>query len=98
MGFISLSHSHQHDPQLEEIIVLRILHLHDPPGIQAAPHFLPLGLDLLVGSHHCKWDAGLEKRRYVRLSQAEGKIHNFNTTKKRQREKVFTGYKDVFHW
>lgn len=41
--------------------MLRVLHLHDSPGVQAAPHLLPLGLDLLVGSHHCKWDTGLEK-------------------------------------
>lgn len=54
-------HSHQHCPQLEEVIVLWVLHLHDSPGVQTAPHLLPLGLDLLVGSHHCKWDTGLKK-------------------------------------
>lgn len=56
-------HSHQHGPQLQEVIVLRVLHLYYSPGVQAAPHLLPLGLDLLVGSHHCKWDTGLEKKK-----------------------------------
>lgn len=41
--------------------MLRVLHLHDSPGVQTAPHLLPLGLDLLVGSHHCKWDTGLKE-------------------------------------
>lgn len=54
--------SHQHDPQLEEVVVFWILHLHHSPGVQAAPYLLPLGLDLLVGPHHCKWDASLGKR------------------------------------
>lgn len=56
-------HSHQHGPQLQEVIVLRVLHLYYSPGVQPAPHLLPLGLDLLVGSHHCKWDTGLERRK-----------------------------------
>lgn len=60
-GFSLLRHSHEHNPQLEEVVVLGILHLHHSPGVQAAPHLLPLGLDLLVGSHHRKWDASLEK-------------------------------------
>lgn len=59
---LPLCHSHQHDPQLEEVVVLWILHLHHSPGVQPAPHLLPLGLNLLVGSHHCKRDAGLKKR------------------------------------
>lgn len=54
-------HSHQHCPQLQEVIMLWVLHLHNSPGVQTAPHLLPLGLDLLVGSHHCKWDTGLKK-------------------------------------
>lgn len=62
MCFSLIYHSHQHDPQLEEIVVFWIFHLHHSPGVQAAPHFLPLGLNLLVGSHHRKWDASLEKR------------------------------------
>lgn len=41
--------------------MLWILHLHHSPGVQATPHLLPLGLNLLVGSHHSEWDASLEK-------------------------------------
>lgn len=62
MSFRFLRHSHQHGAQLEEIVVFWILHLHHSPGVQAAPHLLPLGLNLLVGSHHREWDASLEMR------------------------------------
>lgn len=61
-------HSHQHGAQLEEIVVFWILHLHHSPGVQAAPHLLALGLNLLVGSHHCKGDASLEMRGSTHLS------------------------------
>lgn len=62
LSIFAARHSHQHGPQLQEVVVLRVLHLHHSPGVQAAPHLLPLGLDLLVGSHHCKWDTGLGKK------------------------------------
>lgn len=57
-----LHHSHQHDPQFEEIIVLRVLHLHHSPRVQTTSDLFPFGLNLLVGTYHCKWDASLEKR------------------------------------
>lgn len=41
--------------------MLWVLHLHHSPGVQAAPHLLPLGLNLLVGAHHRKRDASLGK-------------------------------------
>ena len=53
-------HSHEHGAQLEEVVVLGVLHLHHAPGVQPTPHLLPLGLDLLVGPHHRERDAGLE--------------------------------------
>lgn len=54
--------------------MLRILHLHHTPGVQAAPHLLPLGLNLLVRAHHCKRDACLKKR---------GRLTQLLTTNKR---------------
>lgn len=80
MVFSLFYHSHEHDPQLEEIVVFWILHLHHSPGVQAAPHLLPLGLDLLVGSHHCKWDAGLVKSSSCVCSHGSTThIHNQDT-------------------
>lgn len=55
-------HSHQHGPQLEEVVVFWVLHLHHPPWVQATSDLLPLRFNLLVGSYYCKWDASLEKR------------------------------------
>ena len=56
---LSPTHSHQHGAQLEEVVVLGVLHFHHAPGVQATPHLLPLGLDLLVGAHHRKGNTGL---------------------------------------
>lgn len=53
---------HQHGPQLEEVVVFGVFHLHHAPGVQTAPHLLPFGLNLLVGSYHCEWDASLKRR------------------------------------
>lgn len=52
---------HEHGAQLEEVVVLGVLHLHHAPGVQATPHLLALGLNLLVGAHHRKGDAGLRR-------------------------------------
>ena len=59
-GRLHVHHSHEHGAQLEEVVVLGVLHLHHAPGVQATPHLLPLSLDLLVGPHHRKRYAGLE--------------------------------------
>lgn len=42
--------------------MLRVLHFHHPPRVQAPPDLLPLGLDLLVGPDHGERDAGLNER------------------------------------
>lgn len=51
--------SHEHGPQLQEVVVLRALHLHDAPRVQAASDLLAFGFDQLIGSHHRERDAGL---------------------------------------
>ena len=41
--------------------MLRVLHLHDAPGVQPASDRLALGFDQLIGSNHGEGDAGLEE-------------------------------------
>lgn len=53
-------HSHEHRPQLQKVIVLWVLHLHDAPGVQAASDLLAFGFNQLIGSNHRERDAGLE--------------------------------------
>lgn len=51
--------------------MLGVLHLHHAPGIQATPHLLPLGLDLLVGAHHRKGNTGLGEEKGEDEERAE---------------------------
>jgi len=53
-------HSHEHRPQLQEVVVLRVLHLHDAPRVEAASDLLAFGFNQLIGSNHRERDAGLE--------------------------------------
>lgn len=56
MGFL-----HEHCPQLQKVIVLWVLHLHDTPRIEAASDLLAFGFNQLIGSNHREWDTGLER-------------------------------------
>ena len=52
--------SDEHRPQLQKVVVLWVLHLHDAPGVQAASDLLAFGFNQLIGSNHRERDAGLE--------------------------------------
>lgn len=41
---------HEHCPQLQKVIVLWVLHLHDAPWIEAASDLLAFGFNQLIGS------------------------------------------------
>ena len=51
---------HEHRPQLQKVVVLRVLHLHDAPRVEAASDLLAFGFNQLIGSNHRERDAGLE--------------------------------------
>lgn len=52
---------HEHRPQFQEVVVLRVLHLHDTPRVEAASDLLAFGFNQLIGSDHRERDAGLER-------------------------------------
>lgn len=58
---------HEHRPQLQKVIVLWVLHLHDAPWVEAASDLLALGFDQLIGPDHREWDTGLERDARGRL-------------------------------
>lgn len=59
--FLIPLYSHQHGAQFEEVIVFRVLHLHNTPRVQTPSNLLPLHLNKLVRANHSKRNAGLEK-------------------------------------
>lgn len=54
-------YSHKHGAQLQEVIVLRILHLYYTPGVQTTTDLLTLHFDKLVGANDSKGNACLGK-------------------------------------
>lgn len=71
-------HSHKHSAQLQEVIVLGILHLHYTPGVQATTDLLPLHFNQLVGANDSKGNARLGKEvkhqwtNWLKLNQRKG--------------------------
>lgn len=51
---------HEHRPQLQKVVMLRVLHLHDTPRVEAASDLLAFGFNQLIGSNHRERDASLE--------------------------------------
>ena len=52
--------SDQHGPEFDEVTVVRVLDLHDPPGVLPASDLLAVDLDQGVGPDHRKRDGVTE--------------------------------------
>ena len=59
---------HEHGPQLQKVVVLRVLHLHDAPRVEAASDLLAFGFNQLIGSNHRERDASLGGDTWGRLA------------------------------